>query len=425
MKKTGFIFAILLLFSICGYAQKGKTRAESYKKDESLKLVYLTCPNANIFQIDSKSDYLEVEYWCDGRFYEMGILKDRVLYIETEADTSAVPMDKINKRLSKDYLDWTIGEVTEIFTDDTTFIKVEILKDDVAQNLFFTHDGKWYKSTSFTVSGEWTTAELRGTVFFKNARYNLLNPDTIYELPAILREVSGITISDKKTILCVQDELGIVFEFDPHKNEIVNFFRFTDLGDFEGVATNGDLVYVLRSDGTVFNFNYRNRRNIETEILGINALNFESFTYDRASEKFYTVSKDAELNTPEAIRKVYEVTPGNFHKPKLAQEINIDEVNDFLARELPESKKPQILFNPSAIAIHPITKEMYVLSAADRLLLIYDNKGLKAAYPLPSEMYHKPEGITFYENGDMLISNEGDKKGMVKPSIMYFKNRKN
>lgn len=33
-------------------------------------------------------------------------------------------------------------------------------------------------------------------------------------------------------------------------------------------------------------------------------------------------------------------------------------------------------------------------------------------------MYNKAKGITFYENGDMLITNEGQDK---KPTLLYFK----
>ena len=41
--------------------------------------------------------------------------------------------------------------------------------------------------------------------------------------------------------------------------------------------------------------------------------------------------------------------------------------------------------------------------------------------PLNEKMYNKAEGITFYENGDMLLSSEGDKKGIIKGSIMLLK----
>jgi hypothetical protein len=73
--------------------------------------------------------------------------------------------------------------------------------------------------------------------------------------------------------------------------------------------------------------------------------------------------------------------------------------------------------------MHPITKEMYVLSANDRMLLIYMDKKLKEIYPLPAEQYYKPEGMDFFENGDLIITNEGDKQGFTKGNILIFNQR--
>ncbi|MBP9548896.1 MAG: hypothetical protein KBE86_07055 [Chitinophagales bacterium] len=43
---------------------------------------------------------------------------------------------------------------------------------------------------------------------------------------------------------------------------------------------------------------------------------------------------------------------------------------------------------------------------------------------MSSDIYYKPEGLSFYENGDLLISSEGDKNGFVKGSINVLKYKK-
>ena len=93
----------------------------------------------------------------------------------------------------------------------------------------------------------------------------------------------------------------------------------------------------------------------------------------------------------------------------------------FIADNYKEITVLDLEFNPSAIAFHPITKELFVLSAHDRLLAIYSGKRLVNVLPLSPEIYHKPEGIDFYDNGDMLISSEGDKKGIIKGTINLIK----
>lgn len=48
-------------------------------------------------------------------------------------------------------------------------------------------------------------------------------------------------------------------------------------------------------------------------------------------------------------------------------------------------------------------------------------QGLKVVYPLPGELFYKPEGISFTNEGDMYISTEGNKKGYVGEQIHYLK----
>jgi hypothetical protein len=58
-----------------------------------------------------------------------------------------------------------------------------------------------------------------------------------------------------------------------------------------------------------------------------------------------------------------------------------------------------------------LTGDLYILSSADHMLMIYNAAGqLQQAMLLPKEMYNKPEGISFFSNGDLLITNEGQDK---------------
>src|SRR5690606_8623279 len=96
---------------------------------------------------------------------------------------------------------------------------------------------------------------------------------------------------------------------------------------------------------------------------------------------------------------------------------------DTFARNYPTLAQRSVRFSPSATAVHPITGHLYVLSASDRLLAIYSEE-LLHVLPLPASHYYKPEGLAFHSNGDLLISNEGDKKGLVPANVMRFGYRK-
>ena len=76
-------------------------------------------------------------------------------------------------------------------------------------------------------------------------------------------------------------------------------------------------------------------------------------------------------------------------------------------------------FDPSAAAIHPIDKKLYILSSAGNLLVIADKNGKPLlGYNLNPDDHPQAEGIAFAPNGDMYITNEG-KYGT--PTLQLFK----
>ncbi|HRT54528.1 MAG TPA: hypothetical protein P5291_10630, partial [Flavobacteriales bacterium] len=102
------------------------------------------------------------------------------------------------------------------------------------------------------------------------------------------------------------------------------------------------------------------------------------------------------------------------------RELDVNAVASYLSQHWPSLIKAPVRFSPSAVAIHPRTGQLYVLSADDRLLAIYGD-ALERVTPLPATDHYKPEGLAFLPNGDLLISSEGDKKGLVQASIVRFR----
>jgi hypothetical protein len=75
---------------------------------------------------------------------------------------------------------------------------------------------------------------------------------------------------------------------------------------------------------------------------------------------------------------------------------------------------------PSAAAIHPLTKELYIISSINKALIIADRDGnVKEAYPIDPVLFKQPEGLTFAPSGDLIISNEVAEVGS--PNILIFK----
>ena len=74
-------------------------------------------------------------------------------------------------------------------------------------------------------------------------------------------------------------------------------------------------------------------------------------------------------------------------------------------------------FNPSGIAIHPKTNEIYLIGSKSlKLIIRLDSKGknILGEKKLKGRIFNQPEGITFLENGDLVIASEAGKKSKAK-----------
>lgn len=264
--------------------------------------------------------------------------------------------------------------------------------------------------------------------------YTLSNPDLTLELPDTLREISGITLIDSTTIACIQDENGILFFYDILQNKIKSQYVFYDNGDYEGICLKDTSIFVLRSDGALFEIsNYKSKEFrvivYPTEMPGSNN---EGLCYDKAHERLLIARKNkvAKGKDFKNKRAIYAFDlKSKLLNPKPVFEFDVDSVKKIAADEnipLPVKNKkksktsqPVIRFASSEIAIHPITKKLFLLSSTDHLLFIINAKGeIEHIEKLDHLIFKQPEGIAFQKNGDMLITNEGGNKNST---LLLFK----
>lgn len=383
------------------------------------------CPQADITEIEIKSDYVEIEYLCGDQLVEMGLgINADWLFTETKTEIPPMVLDKINKKLEKKYADWTIDEYALVEMKDTSFYKIELMQDGVEENTYFALDGKYYNKRNIVIDEGWTIDNLSTQPEYGKSAYNFLKPDKVYDMPDLLKEISGIAYADQNTLYCVQDELGIVFKYDITQEDISGMFRFTDIGDFEDLAIRKEQVYVLRSDGTLFWFNHQNfDGKINQVVVPVNCMNIEGLEFNPFDNQLYLACKDPLINDQKQERSVFRIQPNKPASPHPALVIPTEQINAMLTDKYPGIDNPRMQINPSAIAIHPQTGESYVLSASGRMLAIFNKQQLTHVFPLPAEIYYKPEGIAFSPEGDLFISSEGIKNGYVDGHIYFFKKK--
>ena len=434
--RTLIFAATMLIFGCTG------NKTTSQESSKMMAEVYKFCPKADVVNVEHKVESVEIEFLCNDKPISFVFDKnENLLYKETAFKPSPDFLRKMEKKIQKNHSGWILDEISLIETRDTSFVKIELLKNGVEENLFFTLDGKFYKFKNFISNETWSLQSLQSSAYYKTLDYDFLNPKKTFEVPEVLKEISGLSIAGDTAIFCIQDELGAVFQIDLRDESMTTVGRFTDIGDFEDVQIVGDDVVVLRSDGALFSFNYENfSGHADQVMLRVPCMNIEGLFYDKDSKKFLVSCKEPSMDTRASNKKahrqkvlenadkerlIYVFDKKSVGNPTEYLSIKIEEVRTFIKNNYQIDSVQTIHFNPSALAIHPVSKELYVLSAADRMILVYDGATLKNVMLLAPEDFYKPEGLDFLSNGDMVISSEGMKKGYLQGKITIVEMKKN
>ncbi|MEY3237633.1 MAG: hypothetical protein RI883_1734 [Bacteroidota bacterium] len=271
------------------------------------------------------------------------------------------------------------------------------------------------------------------TIFNKeDGWFNFLKPDFILDLPFELREISGVTKVNTNEIACVQDENGIIFIYDLESDSIIRQFHFGNNGDYEGIARVDSTFYVLRSDATLIEINspWDSTNVIETK-LNIPNLNNEGLCFDQRTNSLLLAPKSksgkgSEFKDGRAIYSIDLATKKLNETPLFV--ISVSEIEAFANEkgiELPQKLSKisadsisALKFMPSELAVHPKTDEIYILSAVDHTMAVFTKNGEIVNFIcLDSDLFNKPEGLTFLDNGDLIITNEGQ---MGVPTLLKF-----
>ena len=79
-------------------------------------------------------------------------------------------------------------------------------------------------------------------------------------------------------------------------------------------------------------------------------------------------------------------------------------------------------FHPSALAVHPISNDIYIMSSKGKTMIVLNNRGEIISFEkLKKKIHPQPEGIAFDKNGTMYISNEGKKGGNGRICVFHYK----
>jgi uncharacterized protein YjiK len=250
-------------------------------------------------------------------------------------------------------------------------------------------------------------------------QYNLTKPTKTYELPSVLKEISGLSFNAKNELACIQDEDGFVFMYDLDKAEIIDKILFRKTGDYEAIEFVDNLVYVLKSNGIIYEIANlgMEKQTVTTYETALNKENdTEGLSYDAKSHCLLIACKENAGLNGAVIKNQKSVFSFDLSTKKLIKTplltITDEAITQFFKtsnlKNLPFDINKNIRFKPSGIAIK--NGFYYIIASIGNMMIVVDkNSEIQHIELLNKKYLPKPEGITFDRNGVLYLASEGDK----------------
>jgi uncharacterized protein YjiK len=246
------------------------------------------------------------------------------------------------------------------------------------------------------------------------SRYNLERKEPLqFTLPSGLREASGLAVSSDGRLFCHDDERGVVYEIDPADGSRIKRFslgRLTIDGDFEGIAIKQDTMFLVSSDGVIYQFleagdgDHVRYTYYTTPLSAGNDV--EGLEYDEETDCLLLACKGVAGLTREE-RKEWEDFKAVYEFSLETKTLN--PLPRFLVslRELGKKGK-KVKFNPSGIAKHPESGTYFVVAAQGGLVIELDREGkLVGSQECRKRANPQPEGIAIGPDQTMYLCNDG------------------
>lgn len=247
--------------------------------------------------------------------------------------------------------------------------------------------------------------------------YDLDHPQKKWQLPPALLEISGNSWIDKDHLLVIEDLHPNLYVVNLKDTSAVIDktipFKEDSAGkkfDVEDVVLVNNTAYALWSHGSVFKIsNWQNKpqvKEVKTFLSKLN--NTEGICYDPVSQNLLIACKnDAdEEGEKKSTRAVYQYSIAG--DSLLTEPFMLIHKKDF--KNLTGEKES---FYPSAIAVHPVTHDIYILSTKEtKCMAVFSHDGaLKSFQLIDRNLLVQPEGICFAPDGTLYISTEGKPGG--------------
>jgi hypothetical protein len=247
--------------------------------------------------------------------------------------------------------------------------------------------------------------------------YNWHAPFNSMELPLGLSSIKNICLLDSARFVAIDQQSGSVVLLDESTGKLVGQLNLSPAFQFYSLAVY-DSILVLQDQ--LDQLHFLSSPYDSTSEIGLNELSsdlkFKSFCSHPITKRLFFLGNDFDKGDGRYSNYVYGFGLGNRKlREKPLFEIESEKVEQFALQmgivpheDLSNSSigLQTFYFKPSALAVHPKTNEIYVLSQETAQMAVFSQFGEVVNFiPLSRSLANHPTDIQFHPNGDLIVIN--------------------
>ena len=230
-------------------------------------------------------------------------------------------------------------------------------------------------------------------------------------MPSQLREISGLALTSRGTVLTHDDNSGRIYEIDPRTGVLLKGFSLTgnQKEDFEAITIAGNDIYLMASDGKLFRFREgADGQQVQFQLFdsGLKKdCEFESLVYESDSTRLLMACKRAVDKDASKDLLIYRLPlPLNRATISLMRVPLQDVVG-------PNKWKS---FRPSDMTIDPNTRNYVIIASHEMGIVVLTPDGEVVRSELLPGDHRQPEGVAITRDSILIVSDESN----VKPAAI-------
>lgn len=235
-------------------------------------------------------------------------------------------------------------------------------------------------------------------------------PVAMWIMPNELKEISGLALTPDGNVLAHDDEIGRVYVIDPRGGVVVKRFNLGESppkGDFESITVAGNDIYLLASNGKLYEFQEGgDGENVPYSIRNTGLgkqCEFESMVYEADSDWLVMPCKNVKDKSLKGQIVVYRWKRQGPDSSRVSM-FTIPEAQAI-------GSNPWKNLKPSDVTIDPANGNYVMITSHPDKAIIEVTRGgqLVRSEPLP-EGHNQPEGVAITRDSILMISDEATNK---------------